>query len=386
MPVSPTDGQLDFQLNNIRYDKFLNRFYLFGRTESGASVLVRVYNPSFYFYIENPRITDEAECTLRELQAKMSSLNIDLAAALEKRKKYQDQTTLLSAHAELEFVHKRSFMHYHPELSRYVKVTYHQTDVLNELVKQLEVYFESLQYYEKTIPPLTFFHRDRQIWMNGWASAQGQSLEAVPLASRESTCDLEYNVNFDDISGFNPNFGKSVDPKWETVAPYRTLSVDMEMLGRDGKFPIPEQDAIITICAYANTESAEKVREMVRKPGTKRDVGPLNSPVDDGNWTSQLRRGCRVLHRKDSSNCTGTLLAPRIAKHSKIAQKRGSGSSKRRGERWQLQFDLYGCYTTLESISLFMSRMDRLHWYTQSEGYMPQQEALHIAREHFGTT
>lgn len=271
-PAPEVDSEFYFQLNNIRYDKFLNRFYLFGRTENGASVLVRVSNPAFYFYIENSRIRDENECTERELRAKMTSINVDLAAALETRKKYQNQFTILSARTEFEFVRKRSFMHYHPELSRYVKITYHQTDLLKELTHQLDNYFENLEYFEKTIPPLTFFHRDRQIWMNGWARAQGPSLRLVPFDRRESTCDLEYDVNFDEISGFDPNFGKAVDARWESVAPYRTLSVDMEMLGRDGKFPQAEQDAIITICAYANTESTRKIRELVRKPGTKRDV------------------------------------------------------------------------------------------------------------------
>lgn len=267
--------KLEFQLNNIRYDKQANQFHLFGRTANGSSLLVRVSKPSFHFYIANRRILDEDECTPAELQTKKSNLNIDLIESVKQRRKYHSFEKLAAVYTNLEFVHKRSFMHYQPKLSRYVKVTYHETDILKEIVKHLEVYFDNLEYHEKTIPPLTFFHRDRQIWMNGWAVASGESLRRVPDHSRESTCDLEYDVDYDDISGYNPNFGKSIDPKWEAAAPYRVLSVDMEMLGRDGKFPMPEQDAIITICAYANTEGSEKLREMVRKPGTKRDVGPL---------------------------------------------------------------------------------------------------------------
>jgi DNA polymerase elongation subunit (family B) len=232
-----------------------------------------VSKPSFYFYIANRRILDENECTPGELQTKKSNLNIDLAESVKQRRKYRSFEALSEVYTDLQFVRKRSFMHYHPKLSRYVRVTYHETDIVKEIVKHLEVYFDNLEYFEKTIPPLTFFHRDRQIWMNGWAVAKGESLRLVPEHARESTCDLEYNVDYDDISGHNPNFGKSDDPKWEAAAPYRVLSVDMEMLGRNNKFPMPEQDAIITICAYANTEGAEKVREMVRKPGTKRDVG-----------------------------------------------------------------------------------------------------------------
>lgn len=75
----------------------------------------------------------------------------------------------------------------------------------------------------------------------GWLTAPGGKYEIVPAARKDSTCQIEINVNYKDL------VSHPAEGEWQKTAPLRVMSFDIECSGRKGIFPEPEHDAVIQI-------------------------------------------------------------------------------------------------------------------------------------------
>ena len=74
-----------------------------------------------------------------------------------------------------------------------------------------------------------------------WVQAEPHKYKMLPDRERQSTCQIEAFVHFQDL------VAHSSDGEWEKMAPLRILSFDIECAGRKGIFPEANQDPVIQI-------------------------------------------------------------------------------------------------------------------------------------------
>lgn len=69
---------------------------------------------------------------------------------------------------------------------------------------------------------------------------------------QESHCQIEIDVNVDDVIPLDPNISE-----WSTIAPLRILSFDIECAGKDGHFPLAQNDPVILISNYVTIQGKD---------------------------------------------------------------------------------------------------------------------------------
>lgn len=74
-----------------------------------------------------------------------------------------------------------------------------------------------------------------------WVEIRKKTYKVLPSQDRQSTCQIEAEVNYRDLIAHKP-IGE-----WSKMAPLRILSFDIECAGRKGIFPEADQDPVIQI-------------------------------------------------------------------------------------------------------------------------------------------
>ncbi|KAI1717410.1 DNA polymerase family B domain-containing protein [Ditylenchus destructor] len=93
------------------------------------------------------------------------------------------------------------------------------------------------------------FMADLDIVGCGWVELLANKYYHVPNNKRQTFCQLEVLLNLENLIVHSPS-----SPEWSGIAPLRTLSFDIECLGRKGIFPEATHDPIIQIASMVKIE------------------------------------------------------------------------------------------------------------------------------------
>lgn len=123
------------------------------------------------------------------------------------------------------------------------------------------VHFET---FESNFPFVLRFMVDSGLQGCSWLTAPAGTYRLRPSSApgggaplgRTSTCQIELDVHWSKLQAHAP------EGEWLKVAPFSTLSVDIECAGRPGVFPEPEHDSVIQIANHVTLqgESQPKLR------------------------------------------------------------------------------------------------------------------------------
>ncbi|KAI0559908.1 DNA-directed DNA polymerase [Gracilaria domingensis] len=215
---------------------------LFGVTEKGNSVLLRVHH--FYHYFYAPVLSD----------IDTFSLSKALNDSLKKKHEGLKQEIVI----EVEVVTKRNIMHFvpgDPEMRffkitvlhpRYIKETASilQSGGLRVETKQGPKPLPELLTFESTLDYALRFMIETDLVGCSWLTIPPKKYKILPSDKCESRLQIEIDVHAEHIRAHKP------EGKWLATAPLRRLSFDIECAGRKGIFPEPEHDSVIQIANY----------------------------------------------------------------------------------------------------------------------------------------
>lgn len=236
--------QMDASLANVVDPNGAAVIHMFGVTEKGNSVLVRVHHFYHYFYV--PVTSDIEPKTL--IDAIHNRMWAD--------KTVQNNKMVVT---DVEIVTKRSIMYYipgDPEVKFY-KITLinpkHMKDVARILqrggmsVKKpngIQTNLPELLTFESTLDYLLRFMIEVGLVGCSWLTLPPGKYKIAEDRLKKSLLQWEVDVDANDIIAHKP------EGKWLTTAPLRRLSFDIECAGRKGIFPEPEHDSVIQIANY----------------------------------------------------------------------------------------------------------------------------------------
>ncbi|PXF45121.1 DNA polymerase delta catalytic subunit [Gracilariopsis chorda] len=215
---------------------------LFGVTEQGNSVLLRVHRFYHYFYVP----------VLPGVEA--SALNEALNVALSK--KHEGMSHRIVVHVRV--VTKRNIMYFvpgDPEM-QFFRITILNPRYMKETASLLQSGglrvetpdglkpLPELLTFESTLDYALRFMIETGLMGCSWLTVPASKYKLVPHGQRESHLQIEVDVDADDIISHKP------EGKWLTTAPLRRLSFDIECAGRKGIFPEPQHDSVIQIANY----------------------------------------------------------------------------------------------------------------------------------------
>jgi DNA polymerase delta subunit 1 len=214
---------------------------LFGVTEGGQSVLVRVHSFEHYFYIP----------------AGPAALNVtpdEFKAGLEERLRAVSKRNCPVNVSSVEVVHKRSILYYipgDPQLT-FFKISFANPELVREAARELErgglvVAGKSLpeiQTFDATLDYVLRFMIEIGLVGCSWLTLPPRRYKVLPKPDSGSLTQLTVDVNANDIITHKP------EGAWLRTAPVRRLSFDIECAGRKGIFPEAEHDPVIQIANY----------------------------------------------------------------------------------------------------------------------------------------
>ncbi|CDF40454.1 unnamed protein product [Chondrus crispus] len=215
---------------------------MFGLTEGGSSVLVRVHHFYHYFYLP---VTD--------------GIQPEALAEAINRRLWNDKTVPRdrTVVTNVEITTKRSIMYFipgDPEVKFY-KITLlnprHTKDVARILQRgglsvkkpnDVTAKLPELPTFESTLDYLLRFMIEVGLVGCSWLTLPAGKYTITE--HKKSLLQVEIDVHANDIIAHNP------EGKWLRTAPLRRLSFDIECAGRKGIFPEPEHDKVIQIANY----------------------------------------------------------------------------------------------------------------------------------------
>lgn len=108
---------------------------------------------------------------------------------------------------------------------------------------------ENIQCFEANIDFEIRFMVDVDLVGCGWVE-----LPSMKYNTKKKTtlCQIEVCISVDDLVVHSP------EDQWSKVAPFRTLSFDIECAGRPGVFPEPEHDPVIQIANMVKVEGSNE--------------------------------------------------------------------------------------------------------------------------------
>lgn len=232
---------------------------VFGVTGEGHSVLAHVYGVTPYFYcdVPGPSFGEQQLGAFREaLDARVKSAarsdTCCVVAVLLKQKR-----SIMGFTGEA----KRPFLQVMLSLPNYVAKA---RGVLQHGFKCPGFPERELLTYESNVPFILRYMVDNAIVGGNWLEVPRGRYAARPAAQRQSRCQLEIDVVFEDVVSHDPNV-----PAWSKLAPLRILSYDIECMGRRGFFPDPQKDPVIQIASYLSVQGeAAPLAKVVLVLGT----------------------------------------------------------------------------------------------------------------------
>ncbi|KAI2464890.1 DNA polymerase family B-domain-containing protein [Annulohypoxylon bovei var. microspora] len=156
--------------------------------------------------------------------------------------------------------------------------------------------FDNLQYVLR-------FMVDCKIPGMSWVEAPANKYRLAPEPLRQSSCQIEAEINYRDLISHEPK------GEWSKMAPLRILSFDIECAGRKGIFPQADKDPVIQIANVVTRygESKPFVRNVFCLDRTSPIVA--TQILDFEKETDMLMAWKRFLDRVDPDLITGYNIA-----------------------------------------------------------------------------
>lgn len=209
--------------------------HLFGLTEAGNSVLLRVHNFYHYFYVPATSGVSPDELQ-KELNKKLGERAI----------------------RSVSVVTKRSIMYYIPEDPeiKFFKITVTNPKIVREAASALQSGAISVMVdgMRQTLPQTLVFEATLDYTLRfmiecglvgcSWLTVPAGLYRISAKGDQMSNVQLEVDANADDLITHKP------EGKWLATAPLRRVSFDIECAGRKGVFPEPQHDSVIQIANY----------------------------------------------------------------------------------------------------------------------------------------
>lgn len=266
-------GKFEFSTFGVAYSSYRNEYEMTGRTRDGNSVHFTMKNPKFHMYFGCGEIYRLPE---KDIEA------IDQWISAETRRIAAEANNIQGpVWAKAEFSQNKSDFYWRPYTKQHLKITFSHNALKYGLRDLVMGAWKNVKSFECQFTPLMRMYLDRKIFTYGWVTTDLNGSLTV-AQERKSTCDLELIANYNDVFGECPIPGKSSDPRFEEVAPYKVLSLDAEMLNTEG-FPTPEQNPVVSISVYGHTyfdknDKFEKVKNK-KKPNEVRLTGRSNYDI-----------------------------------------------------------------------------------------------------------
>ncbi|VDM61514.1 unnamed protein product, partial [Angiostrongylus costaricensis] len=227
---------------------------LYGVTRRGNSVcaIVTDYFPYFYFQAPEHFSSEHLDTTQR-------SLNSSIASSLRKANSSLSMSSAVVDNlVHLSIVFGENLYYYRGSEKKYpfIKVS-GTTNALNKAKQELKS--NGLSYgsgttqvgtlYEANIDAEVKFMAKSGIVGCGWVEIPTEKGRIVSKSAQSSRCQIEVEVKLPDLLVHEP------EGEWADVAPfYRTLSFDIECMGRRGVFPDASEDSVIQIANMVKVE------------------------------------------------------------------------------------------------------------------------------------
>lgn len=258
--------QLDLDFEIVERDQFLKDsssaavVRIYGVTESGSSVLVRVHGFRPFFFINCPVNFDPVDLPT-------------LKGCLEKRAR-----ELTSVHKcqgpvvrDLEVFEGRSLLYFVPNdpAVQYLKITVALPTHIRQLAQLLERgdvdfgRYERARYltFEASVDFLLRFMIETNMYGCSWIELPSDKCQFPK--KQTSHMQFEVDIHYTDLICHPPH------GDWLRTAPIRILSFDIECAGRPGVFPEPEHDQVIQIANYlTETGKSEPIARTVLTLGS----------------------------------------------------------------------------------------------------------------------
>jgi DNA polymerase delta subunit 1 len=227
---------------------------VFGVTERGESVLVRVHGFQHYFYVPaGPAV----------LHASPDAFRAGLEARLRSVSKVKCPVNVVA----VEVVRKRSIFYYipgDPELP-FFKVTVANPKVVREAARELEqgnvvvdgAALPEVQTFDASLEYVLRFMIEVGLVGCSWLTLPPGKYVVAPPTPVLSHAQMVVDVAADDVIAHKP------EGAWLKTAALRRLSFDIECQGRKGVFPEPEHDPVIQIANYVWDHGAEAASSKV---------------------------------------------------------------------------------------------------------------------------
>ncbi|TID23937.1 hypothetical protein CANINC_003098 [Pichia inconspicua] len=226
----------------------------FGVTDNGYSVLCNVTGFKHYFYVPAPRgfPTDFSKFT-EHLKSQYGAMIEDVDVELKQ--------SIWEYHGDQKLPFLKIILS-HPKFAGKIRTAFERGEIqYNELFNPTgTVTFDNLQYLLRMMV-------DCQITGMSWLTCPAGKYTFVDEQKKVSTCQLEVNINFEDLISHKP------EGQYLSMAPLRVLSFDIECAGRKGIFPEPEIDSVIQI-ANVVSKVGENV-PFVRNVFTVKSCSPI---------------------------------------------------------------------------------------------------------------
>ena len=232
---------------------------IFGVDAAGHSVCAFVHGFEPYFYTQCPPGFGPDDCVAfrASLNARMAAESSKSAPEYVKRVSIEDRQTLWMYQAAASQPFLKIVMAAPTMVApcrsifeKGVRVPGHA----GELV---------LTTYESTVLFVMRFMVDRDISGANWLEAPARSYRPRTGARKRSNCQIEFDIVYDRLVSH-----ESVG-EFAKIAPFRTLSVDIECAGRRGHFPEAEHDPVIQIASHVTVhgESQPRLKNVMTLKG-----------------------------------------------------------------------------------------------------------------------
>ncbi|GJQ12626.1 hypothetical protein GpartN1_g4417.t1 [Galdieria partita] len=239
--------QLDVDYEIVEKDTFLKDLSsaavvrIYGVTECGSSVLVRVHGFRPFFFIKCPNHFDPVDLPV-------------IKESLEKRARKVSSMKNCQGPIihDLEIFEGRSLLYFvpnDPSIS-YFKITVALPSYVRQLAQILErgdidlSPYEGTYYstFEASIDFVLRFMIETNMYGCSWVELPSKNCQ---LPERQTSyMQFEVDIHYNDMICHSPH------GEWLKAAPIRILSFDIECAGRPGVFPEPEHDQVIQIANY----------------------------------------------------------------------------------------------------------------------------------------
>jgi DNA polymerase delta subunit 1 len=231
---------------------------LYGVTQAGHSVMTNVHGFAPYFYVLAPQQLQAHECSV--VMRAAEELMQKSAGQQNKAPRYVLAVELIEAQSILGFSDAKSKF-----LKLSVALPQHVATLRNKLESAAMVLpppygQRSYQTFEADIPFALRFMIDRKIQGASWVELPPGAYSVRPervggvraLFQKSSYCQYECDIAWDRLVAHAP------DGEFDTIAPLRILSFDIECAGRPGVFPDASVDPVIQIASCVTLHGQSK--------------------------------------------------------------------------------------------------------------------------------